>query len=444
MFLICYDKGIVYFCEMKKSLILDILKKEVVPALGCTEPVAVGLAVAKTCKILGREVEAIQVFVSGNIYKNGMGVGIPGTKMSGLPIAAALGALFGDSDEGLKVFAKIKLEDSIVANDWVKTGAVKVTVKENVDKLYVECIAIAGDTKAKAIICGRHDKFVFQSLNDRVIFDNQDAQNLDDKAKPNDENGLSKLTFKDVYDFTREVEYKELAFFQNVIDLNSAISEEGLKNDYGLCTGKKLLKHVKSGLLKDDISSCALIATSAAVDARMAGSTFPVMTNSGSGNQGITATMPIVAIADKLNIDAEKRMRAVVLSHLTTIYIKQYMGRLSAFCGVTVAATGASVGIVDLLGGTYSQAEFAISNMVGSLSGMFCDGAKNGCSLKVTTGVNSAITAAILAIEDIGMSADGIVFDNLDKTVQTLGELSSVGMQCTDDLILEKMLQKNN
>ena len=418
---------------------IELIKREVVPALGCTEPIAVALAAARASRELSGSPDRIEVFLSRNVLKNGMSVGIPGTGLFGLEIATAAGAIGGDSDKELEVLAGLSPENLESAKKLLEEKKVTVKLKEVPLALYIEVSVFSGEESARVIIAHRHTHVVLVEKNGETLFEAPREEVADEE--PQEAEVL--MTEKDVWEFAMEAPLDDLRFILEASDLNTRISDEGLKNEYGLKVGRSIDENIKKGFLESDLSNEAVRRTASGADARMAGSDMPVMSNSGSGNQGITATMPVVAVADKLNVSEEQRIRALILSHLTAIHIKSGMDRLSALCGASVAATGASCGIVYLLGGGYEHVEYAIKNMVGNVAGMVCDGAKNACALKVASCVSAAVQGALLAINRIGVSdIEGIVEEDIEKTIANLGRLGSPGMVETDKVILDIMISK--
>lgn len=434
--------------------IIELIKKEVKPALGCTEPIAVALAAAKAAEILTdrcpccgtawRESSGfnVAVEVSGNILKNGMGVGIPGTGMVGLHIAAALGAVCGKSEYGLEVLHDLCGSSVERAKELVNSGLVKVMHTETGHKLYVKVTISAGEGhSASAVIEDDHDNIV-ETCFDGTVLQCSQAQQQDNTA---DHRGTLdyKLTLKEIYDFSSSVDFKDISFILESRDLNLKLAKEGLSGDYGLKVGKTISSDSYREVFGNDFMSYAMALTAAASDARMAGCTLPAMSNSGSGNQGITVTMPVIAYALKYNVPEEQLARALVLSHLTAIHIKGYLGKLSALCGCVIASTGASCGITYLRGGSYQHVCAAVKNMIGNITGMVCDGAKVGCAMKVASGVSSAIQSAVLAMDGTCISEhDGIIEKDIEKTIRNLGQIGSVGMQGADSMILDIMVCK--
>lgn len=423
---------------------IDLLKTEVVPALGCTEPIAVALAVAKAREVLAEKPQQVELLLSPNIFKNGMGVGIPGTGMTGLPIAAALGAVYGKSSDSLEVLKGVDVKFVKLAKQMVKENRVKVGVKKGTEILYVEAICSGSNGNfAKAIITTRHSNISKVELNGDVLECNAEVSGLTNENSGKPGSVFVSLSIDEIFNFATSVPLSDIEFILQTVDYNLKIAQEGLKNDYGLMVGKKLKKYVDSGVLSDDLMNNAMLLTAAASDARMAGCPMPVMSNSGSGNQGITATLPVYSTAVRLKADQEKLARALVLSHLTAIHIKRYLGRLSALCGCVVAAAGPGCGVCYLMGGGSKEMGYTIKNMIGNVTGMICDGAKEGCALKVSTGVGSAIQSALLALEGIVISPnDGIIEDDVEKTIHNFGLVGSKGMVHTDELLLQIMVAK--
>lgn len=425
------------------STFISILKAEVVPALGCTEPIAVALAVAKARETLGQTPATIKLFLSPNIFKNGMGVGIPGTGMIGLHIAAALGAIYGKSDNGLELLTGITDNVADEAKAIVDNNKVSIEIREGSEKLYIEAICTNSDGEwAKAVIAEKHSNIILVEKNGEVIERNQN-QNENNNVEDGSLKDKVSLTIEGIFNFIARVPFADIKFILTTVDYNDAIAQEGLSKVYGLSVGRTLKGYIEKGILSDDLMNNAMCLTAAASDARMSGSTLPVMSNSGSGNQGITATLPVYSVAKGLKTDMETLARALALSHLVVIHIKNYLGRLSALCGCAVAATGAGCGITYLMGGGLKETIYTIKNMVGNITGMVCDGAKEGCALKVSTGVSAAVQSALLALDGIVISSsDGIIDEDIEKTIQNFGRVGSEGMNQADKLLLDIMVSK--
>lgn len=424
--------------ECERSLIISLIKKEVVPAIGCTEPIAVSLCVAKATEVLETIPEKIKVYLSANILKNAMGVGIPGTKMVGLPIAIALGALIGKSEYGLQVLKDLKPEDVDTGKEYIAEKRIEIGLKEDIDdNLYIEVHCLKNENEAVAIIKGTHTHFSHISKNGKIIV-NECDNSLCEENK--DE---IKLSFSKVYEFATTTPIEDIRFILQAAELNRTASKLSAQGSYGHNVAKTMTGALGKQIFGDSMLTHMMSHTAAACDARMDGAMIPVMSNSGSGNQGITATLPVLTYAEDTNSSEESLIRALILSHLTVVYIKQQLGRLSALCGCVAAATGASCGITYLMGGDYNQITFAVKNMVGNITGMICDGAKPSCALKISSGVSTAVLSAIMAMEQkVVSSLEGIVDDDVDKTIENLTSIGAVGMQETDKLVLKIMTSK--
>lgn len=424
--------------DTERQQIIALVKSEVIPAIGCTEPIAVALCVAKATEMLGCRPEKITLQLSANILKNAMGVGIPGTGMIGLPIAVALGALIGKSAYQLEVLKDSTPEAVEAGRRFIDEKRIHIALKDGIsEKLYIEVCCEAGADKATAIIAGGHTSFVYEERNGEVLLNRQAASAESAEAAPLD------LNLRKVYDFALTAPLDEIRFILETARLNKAAAEQSFQADYGHGLGKMLRGAYEHKVMGDSVFSHILSYTSGACDARMAGAMIPVMSNSGSGNQGISATMPVVVYAEENGKSEEELIRALMLSHLTVIYIKQSLGRLSALCGCVVAATGSSCGITYLMGGSFRQICYAVQNMIANLTGMICDGAKPSCALKVTTGVSTAVLSAIMAMENRYVtSVEGIIDDDVDQSIRNLTKIGSQGMNETDRLVLQIMTQK--
>ena len=424
--------------KTERDFIIRLIKREVVPAIGCTEPIAVALCVSKAARLLGKEPEKIKVLLSANILKNAMGVGIPGTGMIGLPIAVALGALAGNPDYQLEVLKDITSDDVERGKQVIAENRIDIQLKENIaEKLYIEVIMSAGPDETTAIISGGHTCFVYEARNGNVLLD----ERISAVAEESEEDGS--LSLRKVYDFALTAPLEEIDFILDSARLNKAAAEASFKGDYGHSVGKSLRNDNERRVMGDSVFTRILSYTSGACDARMAGAMIPVMSNSGSGNQGIAATLPVVVYAEENQKSREEMIRALVLSHLTVIYIKQSLGRLSALCGCVVAATGSSCGITYLMGGGYEEMTYAVKNMVANLTGMICDGAKPSCAMKLTSGVSTAVFSAMLAMEHKCVTAvEGIIENDVDRTIHNLTRIGAQGMNETDRLVLDIMTHK--
>ena len=422
--------------QVSDKQIIEILHREAVAALGCTEPVACALACAKCRETLGGTPDSLRAQVSGNIYKNGMGVGIPGTGMTGLPIAAALGAVCGKTEYGLEVLKEVLVGDNLQQAKAL-LPRISIELKEDApDKLYVEAEATRGTDRAKVVIIHAHTNIVYVEKNGETILKNE--YKVDNQT----ESKAPELSVKRIWQFIHEIDPKEIEFVLEGAEMNNAISDAGLREAYGLQIGRTLKENIDKGLLEDDLLNEALIRATAASDARMDGCPKPVMTNSGSGNQGITVYMPVIVAAEKLGSSREQLTRALAFSNLVAAHIHYYLGHLSALCGIMIAATGAASAITYLMGGDYDKVVNAIKTMCSNLTGMMCDGAKQGCALKVYSGVSAAVQAALLASRGIKPHNDGIVEEDIERTIRNVGRVGTEGMEETDRTILNIMCHK--
>ena len=426
------------FSPNERAKIIALINREVVPAIGCTEPIAVALCTARAAELLDTQPEKIEVRLSANILKNAMGVGIPGTGMIGLPIAVALGALVGRSEYRLEVLRDVTPEAVGRGARYIDEKSVCISLKEDIaEKLYIEVEASAGERRAVAVIAGGHTAFVYLERDGEVLLDKRTASVAEEEA------GEVPLTLRRVWDFAMTAPLDELRFILETRRVNKAAAERAFAGEFGHCVGRTLRCERERRVMGDSIFSRILSYTSAACDARMAGAMIPVMSNSGSGNQGIAATLPVVVYADETAADEEHTIRALVLSHLTVIYIKQSLGRLSALCGCVVAATGSSCGITYLMGGAYEQVAAAVKNMIANLTGMICDGAKPSCSMKLTSGVSTAVLSAMMAMDGHCVTpVEGIIEEDVDKCIRNLTAIGRDGMNETDRLVLGIMTHK--
>ena len=426
------------FSPNERAKIIALINREVVPAIGCTEPIAVALCTARAAELLDTQPEKIEVRLSANILKNAMGVGIPGTGMIGLPIAVALGALVGRSEYRLEVLRDVTPEAVGRGARYIDEKRVCISLKEDIaEKLYIEVEASAGERRAVAVIAGGHTAFVYLERDGEVLLDKRTASVAEEEA------GEVPLTLRRVWDFAMTAPLDELRFILETRRVNKAAAERAFAGEFGHCVGRTLRCERERRVMGDSIFSRILSYTSAACDARMAGAMIPVMSNSGSGNQGIAATLPVVVYADETAADEEHTIRALVLSHLTVIYIKQSLGRLSALCGCVVAATGPSCGITYLMGGAYEQVAAAVKNMIANLTGMICDGAKPSCSMKLTSGVSTAVLSAMMAMDGHCVTpVEGIIEEDVDKCIRNLTAIGRDGMNETDRLVLGIMTHK--
>lgn len=423
--------------DAERSAITALIRSQVVPAIGCTEPVSVALCVSRASALMGRVPDSIELSLSLNILKNAMGVGIPGTGMVGLPIAVALGAIVGRHELGLEVLRDTDAVAVEKARRYVGEGRIKIALEEHdTDKLFIRVLCRSGEDKTEAIIKGHHTDFVYLRKNADVMLEKQ-------PGTVSEESICVPLTLRKVYEYATTTCTDDMKFILEAKKLNENAAQSGLTENYGHALGKTLCSPLGRGIMGEGIFSRILSVTSCACDARMAGAMVPVMSNSGSGNQGICATMPVVVFAEENHNTEEELIRALVLSNLTAIYIKQALGTLSALCGCVVASTGSSCGITYLMGGTYEQVAYSVKNMIANLTGMICDGAKPSCALKLTTGVGTAVMSAMLAIQNKHVtSVEGIIDDDVDRSIHNLTDIGSRGMSETDRFVMNIMTNK--
>lgn len=426
---------------MTQEEILSLMHHEVVPAIGCTEPMCVALCVAYATEALGGEPESIQVGLSANLLKNAMGVGIPGTGMVGLPIAIALGALIGKSEYRLEVLHDCNNEAVLRGKEMIDKGCIHINLEKSAcDKLYVDVVCKKDGHRSEAIIAHEHTRLVYLCKDNDVLLDERPSLQKSAEGEQS-----SDLNMRQVFDFATQTPLEKLEFINEARKLNENAAKEALKGNYGHELGKTLTRPLGKGIMGDSIFSHILSVTSCACDARMAGAMIPVMSNSGSGNQGIAATLPVVVFARENHNTEEELIRALVLSHLTAIYIKQSLGRLSALCGCVVASTGSSCGITYLMGGGYEQIVYSVKNMIANLAGMVCDGAKPSCALKVSSGVSTAVLSAMLAIQNKYVTnVEGLIEDDVDRCIRNMTLVGARGMQETDRLVLDIMTHKRS
>lgn len=422
-----------------KQQIINLIKKEVVPAVGCTEPMAVALCAAKATEVLGERPQKITAFLSANILKNAMGVGIPGTGMIGLPIAIALGAIIGKSEYNLEVIKDLTNEALEEGKEFIAQKRIDINRKHNItEKLYIEIVCEANNHKAKVVIAKAHTRYIYIEKDNDVLLDITNEECKECKEKD------IELNMRLVYDFAMTSSLSDIKFILKARDYNIRAAKMSLKGNYGHCLGKTMGRPLSNGIFGNSIYSHIIAKTASACDARMGGAMIPVMSNSGSGNQGICATNPVVVYATENNNTEEELARALTLSHLTAIYIKQSLGKLSALCGCVVASIGSSCGITYLMGGDYNHICRSIKNMVGNLAGMLCDGAKPGCSLKISSGVSTALLSAVMSMEGHCVSCDeGIVDNDVDKSIKNLTSIGANAMNLTDEMVLDIMVSKN-
>ncbi|MFM2485812.1 L-cysteine desulfidase family protein [Celerinatantimonas yamalensis] len=410
---------------------LDTLKRALKPALGCTEPLTVALAAAHARHHCPGALLSMQICVSANLFKNAAGVFVPGTGMTGLAIAAATGWFCGNSEAGLEVLAKLSPEGLDAAKQLIDKQQITLNYIDHDDVFYT-CLEVTTDqSKAKVVMGQQHDGVLSIEVDGQCCY--QDASNRSAVCERVPAEGWS---VRQIVEFITQVDLAELHFIEQSATLNQALSDVGLTEKLGLAVGASLYQQQQAGWLSDDLASRAMILSASASDARMAGAPMAAMSNSGSGNQGIAATMPVVAVAQILQVSNEQRLRALAMSHLLAVYIKKMQSPLSALCAATTAAMGSAAAINWLLGGDVSQIEQTIRYMIGDISGIYCDGAKPGCALKVSTGASAAVKAALLGLNGGSARSDGMLESSVDDSLRNLGELTWKPLQATDQQIV--------
>lgn len=419
---------------------LQIIQQVVKPALGCTEPIAAAYAAAVAARQLGCEPRRLEVAVSDNLYKNSMGVYVPGTGKIGLAIAAAAGAIGGNADAGLEVLAAIQPGQVITAQGLIDAGNVQVSRTAAPEFIFCRVTVYGTDEhgeehSAEVTLCGGHTRIVEQRRDGEVTFTADQSQS---GATGSICDGVD-ISIATIYEFATQVEFEQIKFILKASELNGKLSAEGMNNPYGLEIGRTMQQNIDAGLIGEDVMNRIVMMTAAASDARMGGATLPAMSNFGSGNQGIAATIPVMVIAERFAASEEQLARALIMSHLGAIYIKSHYPPLSAFCGNTVTSAAASMAMVYLAGGSFEQSCFAIQNVLSDSAGMVCDGAKASCAMKVSTSSGAAVRGFLMALNSHSVSGQGIVAGNVDQTIRNVGQMVKEGMSATDTTIIDIM-----
>ncbi|MFQ1769455.1 serine dehydratase subunit alpha family protein [Aeromonas veronii] len=419
---------------------LQIIQQVVKPALGCTEPIAAAYAAAVAVRQLGCEPGRLEVAVSDNLYKNSMGVYVPGTGKIGLAIAAAAGAIGGNADAGLEVLAAIQPEQVERAQQLIDAGKVQVSRTAAPEFIFCRVTVYGTDEhgeehSAEVTLCGGHTRIVEQRRDGEVTFTADQSQG---GATGSICDGVD-ISIAAIYEFATQVEFKQIRFILKASELNGKLSAEGMNNPYGLEIGRTMQQNINAGLIGEDVMNRIVMMTAAASDARMGGATLPAMSNFGSGNQGIAATIPVMVIAERFAASEEQLARALIMSHLGAIYIKSHYPPLSAFCGNTVTSAAASMAMVYLAGGSFEQSCFAIQNVLSDSAGMVCDGAKASCAMKVSTSSGAAVRGFLMALNSHSVSGQGIVAGDVDQTIRNVGQMVKEGMSATDSTIIDIM-----
>ncbi|WP_429058434.1 serine dehydratase subunit alpha family protein [Aeromonas veronii] len=419
---------------------LQIIQQVVKPALGCTEPIAAAYAAAVATRQLGCEPGRLEVAVSDNLYKNSMGVYVPGTGKIGLAIAAAAGAIGGNADAGLEVLAAIQPEQVDRAQQLIDAGKVQVSRTAAPEFIFCRVTVYGTDDKgeehsAEVTLCGGHTRIVEQRRDGEVTFTADQSQG---GATGSICDGVD-ISIAAICEFATQVEFEQIRFILKASELNGKLSAEGMNNPYGLEIGRTMQQNINAGLIGEDVMNRIVMMTAAASDARMGGATLPAMSNFGSGNQGIAATIPVMVIAERFAASEEQLARALIMSHLGAIYIKSHYPPLSAFCGNTVTSAAASMAMVYLAGGSFEQSCFAIQNVLSDSAGMVCDGAKASCAMKVSTSSGAAVRGFLMALNSHSVSGQGIVAGDVDQTIRNVGQMVKEGMSATDSTIIDIM-----
>lgn len=419
------------------SLFIQWLKKEVAPALGCTEPVAIAFTAAYAAKYLDQPSDKISGFISANLYKNAMGVTIPGTTVSGVNLAAAIGAFGGHPEKGLQTLEGITQHHVELAQALISLNSVNIDVQDTPDFIHLDLTVNAAEQTCRVVVKGSHTNVV-------EIYLNGEPQALPQpKNAAEKQRELSTFSLQEAFDFITTAPFEDIAFILEAGRLNSALSQEGKTKKYGLNINGTFSDAVNKGLMSNDLMSKVIINTVAASDARMGGAPVIAMSNFGSGNQGITATMPVVTVANHLNADEDTLARALALSHLTAISIHSRYTRLSALCAASTAAMGSAAGMAWLFTRNLNTINAAVINMVSDVTGMICDGASNSCAMKVSSVVSSAFKSVLMAMQDSCASAnDGIVCNDVEQTINNLCRLVIKPMTHTDREIISIMVAK--
>lgn len=418
--------------EIGKGL-LGVIKDEMKPALGVTEPVAVALASSKAYQLVGGEVKEISITTDPALFKTGVACVVPGTDETGFAMAAVLGVVVGDPSLGMEVLKNVDGKSVAKAKSLLRQRIAHVAIKKEQAGIYVEAVVKTSDGVGRVVIEDKHDQIVLLEANGEAKYQ-QEVKGGEQKQFD-----ITSLKVSDLISFAREVPFEDIEFVLDSVRLNRELAQEGLTNWYGMGVGLAMTGLLKENKIADDLVTSAQILVAAACDARIGGAQKAAMSIAGSGSHGITATLPIAAVAERMGIGEEKLARSIALSLLLTVYIKAFSGRLSAFCGCAVtAASGAAAGIVFLMGGDEGQVGSAIKNIAADVTGIICDGGNAGCALKTSTGAGAAIRAALLAMKGVVIPAcSGIVGKDVEETIRGMGQVSSPGMLETDKVILD-------
>lgn len=413
-----------------QSDLLRLVRQDSVPALGCTEPVAVAYAAAYARQYFGGEVGQVTLTVSDNIFKNGKSVLIPGAAEAGLALAAALGLHAGDATRGLLVLEGLSAEQVAQA----KTLLPKVTLRHQAGPDVYVHLDIQADKHVELELSGGHDRVAWVKVDGQVVYQAQT-----EAASAASCEFMKELSLAQLRELAEETPLAELVFVEQGIKLNQAAAQAGLEQNSGLGVGHKLLELERRGIIKPDASTKARLLTTAAADMRMGGGDCPIMTSGGSGNQGLGVILPMTVMAQEKGVAHERLLRAIYFAHAVNRYVKVYSGKLSGMCGCAIGAgVGAAAGMTWMLGGTDSQIAAACNILFANLTGMLCDGAKNSCSLKLGTSAGEAVLATYLALENVQVEANvGVIGKDIEETIHNIGRLAREGFKLTDQVMLD-------
>lgn len=424
-----------------KSKILNLLKTEVKPAMGCTEPVAVTLAAAKAASIVDTsEIIKAEIRLCPNVYKNGLAVGLPGTGKYGHEYAVAFGISGLNWEKGLSLYEDISEEIINKGESYIKAGIIHTDIIDTAEKVLIEVSLYSADSISKVTIKGAHDNIVLIEKDNDIVFEKESGNT----TSVHDHSIIFESKISDLIKTIENIDDENLAFMYDGIEMNKKIAHEGIDKALGMGIGSSFKMNIEKGVLCSDLITRSMMYTAGASDARMSGIVMPVMSSNGSGNNGLTAILPIYAYSTLFETDRKKLNKAIAISHTINSYIKNYIGKLSPICGCGVAAaTGSAAAIVWLMGGSYSEIDGCIKNMIGNTAGMICDGAKNGCAMKLSTSAAAAVQAAITALNGKIISGnEGIVAQSAEETVKNLGLLAIEGMKNADITMIEIMKSK--
>lgn len=428
--------------NMDMNLVLNAIKEEMKPSMGCTEPVAIALAVSRTCELLTQPAEKLDMVISSNIFKNAFSVQIPNTGTCGIELACVLGMLLSKPGNTMEICAGIKPEHVEKAKKLVADGFVSVKVLKS-SQFYIECTATNATETANTITVDSHDNLVFSKKNDEVLVDNYTTEYATSEKKEEGGFDVTQHTFREFYDWANAIDVAELQFIKEAIDMNMEIAKTGLEKKYAFGVGPAIQNLISKGMMSNDVVNAVRSIPAAAADYRMYGGNGSVMTFCGSGNQGISTTLPMAVFAEKMGIPEEKLLRAEFMAMLMIMYMKKHVGRLSPVCGAMIAGTGSAAGMTYMLGGTYEQIDGAVQNMMGSVAGIFCDGAKGGCAVKVAACAGEAVYAAMYALDgSIIPVTDGINSTKAEDTAKNLAKLSHEALDGLDMKVIEIMQTK--